>query len=363
MSYQVARSFLILADIFADFMEKFAKLNKGGLLTIKTGGVTPFQTETGTYLVHLVEIYGTFEGIPGFDVIGQLEDIDGARFSTTFDYGRPLQSVVRSAPLSCLHCGGARNRVKTFVLANQDGSAQFQVGTKCVEHFTGQSADFTAQLVKFFAFCTNYDIRNPDHEEGMGTSSRAYNVRDFIAYAMQVSTITKGYIKGETGGTVLSALSDGFIKFTPEEYQDQVNTIIEIITSDKSDSEYMQNLKSAVEIEYVSFKKLALVMSSVSLYWRAKQRADVVPVLNEYLDDAALINLTVTVEKTTAVSTMYGNTLMVRMRTAAGHVIVFWDNKCQFEAGQTVTIKKAKVKKHDTYKGEFQTVIFYAKFQ
>lgn len=406
MTIQTTGSF----QAFANFVSRegnreklanaFAKMNKKGLFSLTVvDAPSKFYTMMGDTYTQIsrpeyaprkavvyeekfldVTIEGTAEGIPGFSIIGRIVDEDGIRQVTGFDSSISMEAF-HSCALSCKHCNTKHRRVSTYAFRNESTGELFQVGNSCVEHYTGTSGDITKLLLKAFGLVESFGYTDDDELDFTGGNrSPMYYSTDLLCYAFAVADFDGGYRNSRYDGLctrdavsqILHTKEKIVAPFglTHEEIQakyfGRVAELLELVENMEIPSgefaDYVFNIKQLCQMDWVSYKKIGMLVSAVSTWYRHEKKKNTVEIVEAYIDDAKIENIELTVISHRYMDNFNAN--LVVCHTPDMRRVSFWDNKCgKWETGQVLKVKSAKVKDRREYKGQKTTTINYIKYQ
>ena len=259
------------------------------------------------------EVKGTFElreGKPPFQTVKELPfwefDLnypsighDGWTFvaSVSFEEGGTLVNAVPGQDLTgwtrpeahlCEHCGYSRNRVKSYVLRNDETGEFMQIGSSCIVLFLG---------VKPALWAVDMELPEIEHDGGSYVPVR-YDRNLWLAITLSVTERGAKFVSrarsGEQNGPASS--SDVAEVYTPnrvllsknleykawvEKHQDEaqrilaeepelIEALIEAGNGVGLDSDYGMNLAVALASETVSSRALGILTSVVSVWHRAE---------------------------------------------------------------------------------------------
>lgn len=387
-AHQVQANFVVHSDNLENLRAAFAKANKAGMFTMIEGNETfkYYGKVSGRYVelaadnsmvsasVGYTKIFisGTVAGIPGYEIIGRIDERDGPRM--VFNFSDTDTGEHRTRSLYCAHCQTAHRRTSTFLFRNKNTRELFQVGNSCVEHYTGTSADITRALIRIFGIAEDFAVEpGSENEEFFSNSPRMYNVREVLALALAVAKYHGGYRRAGEGSGTGECVS--FILNNPhegEQFRDaaktlhsDVDTIIETImqidpVSQGRFADYYFNLQSLIAGEYAPGKRINMVASMTAVYFRGQKKIEF---KDEFFGEAGqkFTAVPVSVVRQSTHSTDFGPSQKVTLITSTGHKLVWWNKNCDVKDGETFTIN-FKVKGHDTYNRENKSCsIFYVK--
>ena len=316
---------------------------------------------------------------------------DGWTFvaSVSFEEGGTLVNAVPGQDLTgwtrpeahlCEHCGYSRNRVKSYVLRNDETGEFMQIGSSCIVLFLG---------VKPALWAVDMELPEIEHDGGSYVAPR-YDRNLWLAITLSVTERGAKFVSrarsGEQNGPASS--SDVAEVYTPnrvllsknleykawvEKHQDEaqrilaeepelIEALIEAGNGVGLDSDYGMNLAVALASETVSSRALGILTSVVSVWHRAevkKVEKTLNPVAEGFLGEVKerLRGIRVTVTFVKYLEGDYGTTSLIKFRTEDGHLATwFASGYKEFEVGQELVID-GTVKAKEVYDGQDQTLL------
>lgn len=305
----------------------------------------------------------------------------------------------RPEPGRCDHCGKFRDRNTTYLVTHPETGKLLQVGASCMEAFLG------IKPKGLWALGAGLDEFADDDRPLPVAESMAVSNDELIAKALVASEMGKRYVsrsralEWETTSTAdrIDYLF-GEVRYgkpTPEmvaerdEAQAQLQEVLDSGLVDKvvaaaqtvpADSDYGQNLSTALRAGFATESMRGTVISAVSVYGRqlreeAKEKAQVdrvaattpgfVGPIKERLREVPVTVTNVYESTRTGFAYPYREEpfQIITMRDAEGHEIVWKTGAIQpVEPGATATMT-GTVKDHTQYKGVDQTEISRAKLE
>lgn len=399
--FKVDRSFDIRADDMENFTAAFEKANKGGFFTVSFGEVfTKYyynnnviskdkyiqilnRGNTNVYQFNFlrVTITGEVPGIPGYAIVGRVDETEGNRI--VHNFSDMDVSDHRTIPLYCHHCNTNHHRKSTYLFSDLVSNEIFQVGNTCVGHYTGTQQDITKVIIRLFALVESYGIDSNEYDESFGSSAPKFFGLDYIvALALGVAIKHGGYSKSDeftsgTKDTVFALLNNNGkeyhrellkyhgVKSTDEMFTNNVEAATALIEYFKTcdiptgqSGDYLFNCKSIAETGCVSYKRIGIAVSMVAQYFRANKQE--IQYTDEYLgtEKQKFKNVSVTVIDQRQISSQFGMSQKVTLRTNSGHKLLWWNKNCDSKVGETMVINFT-VKEIDTYDKKHKSVVVY----
>lgn len=379
-------------DVSEKRLHEYTFVNEGGAEQKRYG-----------YVVD-VTISGEYPHISGWSLIAvnnHIEDSDRniiSRFPWTMDDDSvviPARYRTTDSKL-CEECGVSRERVATYIIANEDGEYR-QVGSTCLKSYTGNAS--VARLVNiissieyvFANLLEMSDLRDPGRRAPMMFKTEK-------VLATTAAVIEKlGWVSRRTArDTFRRATADLVYDMLTMKQSDLARTIMAGIKVEKSHNDkatdvldwltnmaemdgltdYYYNLVALGVREVVEPKFFGMLCSAITAYDKLMQaRAERAARVNEHFGEIGSRYATTKtaagapVEMTIAYTAgPYENQFGVSFRNvlhdADGRTFVWWTGsnlEYMFSRGALLTMSFT-VKSHDEYEGTMQTVISRAKY-
>jgi len=262
----------------------------------------------------------------------------------------------------CDHCRVKRERNTVYVVT-KDGCVA-QVGSSCLKSFYGfDVSDFIALWAM--------DLKELADECSGQSGPIFYNAINLLAIASRINgmygfrAMSKEDIElGKWGtasrvrtylhsGTVFAEI--GSITEADKEFALKVK---EHILNKKGASQYISNIQSLLNAEYVKFDHINLLVSALGVYLKEVNNSDKATYTENFIGTVKdKVEMMVLVESIRPVESCYGVSYLVRM-TTPDHYLVTWfaSKEPEMETGSTYAIK-GTVKKHEVYQGVYQTAL------
>lgn len=256
-----------------------------------------------------------------------------------------LDSIIIS---ECDHCDKTRKRVTTYLVEDESKGFFLQVGSSCLAEFVGMSGKAVSALDKFKTHFTKLDGNFASHP---------YLMLDVVLACALEETRDKGYVRYTTIGNVLNRLSTGDIPSIEDEVKEFTASIIEM----EPTSEYVEKVQERIGDFTVPPDDVNLMISSVCLSPKHKRTYN-----DSFIGevDSSVSDLNVVIESVKD----YVEFSCYNGVDEDNHKIMWFKSADSnsffaetFSSGDKITISKAKVKKHTTYKKMKQTQLSYVK--
>lgn len=323
-----------------------------------------------------------------WDVIGHLSKVGDNLFAMPFTQD-PVdsQSILKylDCPQGCDHCKTNRNRNSTFILKNAENQELKQIGSTCLQDFTGidpAAALFMAKLSEYF-----WGSEGERDEFFSNPKPTAYQTESVITAALLVIENESGaYVSSKKAEmTGQSPTSAGVFEFLegrlkdPElwsKWQERENDlracareIIEWAKNLPCDSLYHHNLSSLLKNPCIPAENrfVGLAVSAVPAYRSTQQQKQAAAESKHLGTPGETVQMTLTHHHTGSSLTRFGMIYFVGMRDEAGNALIWKTSKCLTDISDTENagrpfIAKFKIKGHSDYKGMAQTEVSHLKF-
>lgn len=362
---------------FAKIVEKVESLNRRA----EKRGLAPAFSIT-VEREFSVRTKGTYEyeDFVEFHIDGVYPAISGYTFAAVVDHAsgglifrNPLFTEdVDLTPFAdrkiCDHCGTKRQRSKTILLSDAAGKI-IQVGTTCIIDFLGKEAG----ALEFFA--ENSGILGDSDDDGHYASSPHYDTVEICSIAVKMLSdfgFVKSNTPGSTAAKIMDFVDDHYRSFPRDydftvtaEHTEQALKAIEFIKNSERRGEYQENVFRVMTSGRCEKRVFGFIAAGIRGALADIRKASDTKKLEEKTEEKITVefpaigtivaNEEVTIEKIFTFEGMYGEQHIFIMKSSAGIPFV-WKTSTfpDVEEGGTYTIKKAKVKAHDDYKGKSQ---------
>lgn len=382
MKFSILKSLIpIVEEKMEYYNNRFAK-KKFGTLTVKYS--EPYMEKKDHRKIQLVdvEVDGKYK-IPGWEFIASLEWVPEANSNIIKKVDSDIE-VPREYLTStkCDHCHSDRMRKYTIILYNEETKEFKQVGRSCVKDYIG------ADVEDYLSYLSIFD-RMSDWFNSLPKESRNYQDNFFKVDEILEQTVEEvnhyGYVSQatiqkwneshqydeeycpleKTSSQVFKIMNEvtgyGTNELARPKYEVTLETIAKVkevkdfISNLEDKNDYIHNIKTLLQTEYVDNKNLGLVVSAVGYYLRETELKNI---QKEESNSEYIGNIGDKIEftsDTTVISsyyTEYGITYIYKF-IFNGNVIIWRTNK---KLDGTLTIK-GTVKEHSEYNGIKQTVI------
>lgn len=361
---------------FAKIVEKVESLNRRA----EKRGLAPafsitvereFSVRTkGTYEYEdFVEFHidGVYPAISGYTFAAVVDHASGGLIFRNPLFTEDVDLTPFADRKTCDHCGTKRKRSKTILLSDAAGKI-IQVGTSCIIDFLGKEAG----ALEFFA--ENSGILGDSDDDGHYASSPHYATVEICSIAVKLIS-DFGFVKSNTPGSTASKLMD-FVdehyRSFPRDYDFTVTAehtekamkAIEFIKNSERRGEYQENVFRVMTSGRCEKRVFGFIAAGIRGALADIRKASEVKKMEEQAPvekaefpavGTVIANEEVTIEKIFTFEGMYGAQHIFIMKSSAGIPFV-WKTSTfpDVESSGTYTIKKAKVKAHDDYKGKSQ---------
>lgn len=346
------------------------------------------------YKIYDILVAGEIIKVDGYEFIARLRHDKGAGVMIDTQPGKECPIEYRLADNhNCDHCKTRRYRKDTFVLRNAETGEFMQVGRSCLRDFYGHDIDKIAKLAEFWFEC----CRAATSDDNSPTNPNSLHLVSYLAYVVREIAehgwLSRGACYGNdnmisTADSALTRMSDamgwsshygynavaqegGATTKEKEEAMEVIAYWDNFENSVESLNDFEYNLSILAKSAYISFKDTGRAAAMVMSYQKAmdklktaelRKRCAAASVHVGAVGDV-LENKEFTVEMRRMVDGAWGSSPMTKMRDADGNTFTVFGGKwtTEIEAGQVVTIRRARIKKHDEFRGEKQTVLTHLK--
>lgn len=289
-------------------------------------------------------------------------------------------------PQGCDHCQTNRARTSTFILKEVGTNNLKQVGSSCLQDFTGidpAAALFLAKMSEYFWGAEG----ERDSEFFSSPKPSGYATQSVIAATLFVMEQDNGAyvshkVADETGKTATSAhvvdlleglLTDQALRAQWRERQSELmqtaEKILEWSASLPIDNLYNYNLSSLLKNRHIPAKPkfLGLAVSAAPAYRASLNRQQQAAASSHIGTKGESVEMVLTHHHTGSVHGRFGPTYFIGLRDQNGNALIWKTAKCLAELGETEKagkpfIAKFKIKEHSEYKGMAQTEVSHLKF-
>lgn len=330
-------------------------------------------------MLHIPLIYpmvklGDWQVIGSIDAVAPGENVVFAATSRAEDKAQLEQH--RACPIGCEHCNTARQRKTSYLLRSDAGEFK-EVGSTCLEDFTGIDPGKALFLAKLHEFVSYYQ----DEEDGGFRNVRSTSIptREFLARVAYLSETPGGFISSKKAmmeGCEPSYQTAGRsdAAFATQEYLDRRDACLELAdrviahyTSLEEPSEFDANVKTLLKQSDLALenKHLAFAAASVPGYQREltfqKRRQEDLTKAHVGTQGDRMDGV-LSVERVMSFNNRFGTKYKLLMNDPEGNRVI-WDTQrppqelLEHEAIGKPFVATYTVDGHVDYKGAPQTVI------
>ncbi|KKL15993.1 hypothetical protein LCGC14_2500030 [marine sediment metagenome] len=329
------------------------------------------------------------------EIVGEGPKIEGFKFIGTLDhYTIPGKVIVNSVPgetvpeqffdssAICDHCNKIRRRVETFIVEKEDDGSYIQVGRNCLRDFFGHDPMSVARwLNRVMHFVTSLE----EDEWSMGGREEVY-YDSIKLLSLTVAMIrTFGWVaksscnedQTPTTGNVIHYLTPPYtaeghkhwrefkasIQLDEKKDLEEAEASLDWLVEQEANNSYMHNLKLLEDQSLVPSKMVGYWCSLIAAYQRAQARLEYAiqekkKRLNEYVSKVGeRTEIRVKCTGMQAINREFGVVNIHRMLDTDGRTLVWFANAAAKMEKDGEYIIRARIKKHDEYKGWKQTII------
>lgn len=303
--------------------------------------------------------------------------LDGFTFIATIQHTDTADNIINSrgaeVPLkyrtarACEHCGLTRNRKNTYLVQHDDGEYK-QVGHDCMADFLGNDALLMAGRAEFYS-----TLGHIADELTEGGTNKWRDLENYLSYVAEVIK-TNGWVsKKNANASFLISTSDlaygAMTHGETEPSQDSLDIAQAAIdwaaNLDGDIEEYLHNLRTLAQNGVFEDRNTGLAGSMIAAYrramgmsvrWGKKSTSQFVGNVDRPIE------IKVTVEGVTPVTSRFGVSNLIKMIDAEGNLLSAFSAGAFVPETQKDYIVKGMVKKHEEFAGTSRTVLKYCKF-
>lgn len=318
-------------------------------------------------------------------VIGKLEAMEGGNltFAVSSDADDIATLSARAdRPIECDHCNTNRQRKDGYLLRNNESGDYKQVGSNCIEDFTGHDP---AKALFLARMSDVVQLAEGELEEfGRSSRANAVSTRDYLA---NVSFITEnsGFMSSAKARDLgVPATYDEALALPSaiqqnrklrEKYVEQIerhlahaDAVRDWISTKPEESTFDRNVKLLLQADAIALdrKHLAFAAAAVPMYNRSLSAEAEARKPSEHIGTPGqkIAGSKLTVDRVVSIDGYFGTSDLVLMHDEAGNRLKWKTSACPDEirkgAGRTMEAS-FKIKEHDDYKGTAQTAITHLK--
>ena len=347
--------------------------------------VSDGQTTDNPVMLKRIEIEYPEIKLGNWRVVGKFEAVEGGNLSFAVSPDADDLAAIAARvehPLGCEHCQTHRKRKDGYVLRDASNGEYKQVGSSCLEDFTGidpAAALFLARMADV--------VRVAEGElEEFGRSSRV-NAISTRRYLADVSFISEnvGFVSSakarDTGESPTYSDALAITEFLEDDHalQERYNAQFERhaatadavrawVASRPEESSFDRNVKLLLQADAIARdrKHLAFAAAAVAMYTRSLAATSEARKPSEHVGTPGQkMTATLTVERVIGLQTFYGDADLVLLTDESGNRLKWKTSACPDEirnggVGRSMEAS-FKIKEHDDYKGSAQTTVTHLK--
>ena len=291
-------------------------------------------------------------------------------------------------PITCEHCNKKRSRNDGFVLRDVEEGGYKQVGTACLEDFTGIDPGAALFLTKMYSVIKV--VEGDLDEYAGGRRSNAISPDSYLAYVSYCSDHggfmsaakaretghTPTYLEAQMLPFTMSDSKKVALQFREEadKHYARSNAVRAWVNEKVTEGDFDRNLKIllAPEVRYLKAepKHLAFIAAAVPMYLRTQELAarQARNPSHHVGAPGQKLSAQLTVRRVVEIANNFGSGAMylVLMTDAAGNSLKWKSGAVpdDIRKGEGRTFEAAfKVKEHGEYKGQSQTTVTHLKLQ
>lgn len=363
----------------------------------------PFSYKWGgvQYIIHLdeegreyrlahieLDIEGTVEAESGWEFVAAIDHTPEGNIIRQWDLSLEIPTKYRTVGPVCEHCGSNRHRVQTCLLYRRETDEWKQVGTSCVQEFTGGlSGEHVAALASFLATAASNEDLDKDFALATSTDHHYFPIYPILAAAEECinkfgyqnsqsryptgSRAFKYYeyfyrLGCEGDDDLIQEIKDHDIIVDRDENWAKVTGATEWVSHVEDPDDYLFKLQVIVKSGYVKYSEVNLLVSLMITYKRhlekvardaereAKRAAEMVSEYQGKVGERLTIDVA-SAELVTSWDGYYGWTGLYKFIDNDGNVYMWYSSSGQRTDGATSIT--GTVKEHSEYRGVKQTVL------
>lgn len=368
-------------DKFKTQMDKLVKLSKklgGGNVQYKllNEEIREHKKDDTTYYIKYFnfEISGDTPKLnDDYKLVAVMERQNKLNLIKHIDKDIELPEDLKYRKNYCEHCNSNRARKILFLLQEVKTGKFVQVGKTCVKDFLGWHKS-PKQIADWHSYLGEIDeLENiEEHDFSSGASGMTLYVSSLEVIAVSAYfTDKEGYVRTMEATTerpstakkaVDAILGDYFVQTKVKEkgYLEVAQKVVDWVMNQKATSDYILNLQTLIEEEYIDARKAGFLASAYFSYLRAmdREKEEVARKQSQYVGEVGKRqNFELVFDRETSYETDFGTKYIYIFNDSDGNVLIWKTTKCiDFEKGQKVTLK-ATIQKHDEYRGVKQTIL------
>lgn len=255
---------------------------------------------------------------------------------------------------ACDHCNSNRHRSCTYII--YDGNEFKQVGSSCLQEYIGvDPSAYTA----YYSFVDCLDELSNSEKLNVQSLPKYYDVANVLSLASDI--IGKyGYVpkytndgrfnQNNTADYVLKLLVSG------ESGKSNISNIINFFRELNDETAYIQDIKSALSMGYVTEKKVGMIASSILAHSKhlEKQQRLAVELSAEYYGSVGdKVKIVGKLSTITSYDTTFGTTYIYKI--TCDNAIFIWKTSIVVMDGLYEVV--GCIKEHNEYNGVNQTIL------
>lgn len=345
-------------------------------------------------LANVIEIEYPLIKLGDWQVIAQLEAVQGGNLVFSIvgsDADATELEPFADCPIECEHCNMHRQRKLSYVLKNSDLAELKQVGTSCLEDFTGIDPSAALFMAKLYDFVKVVDCYDEFEDGSYNGKASAFATEEYLSRVVFLSeqygfvSSAKANDQGLTPTYITAWHLDSIFKSDntiAQLYVDQLprlretaNEIISWYAAKESTDSFDRNLKLLLASADLMMdrKHLAFAAAAIPSYQRhlTKQleiRAEVFKPSVHVGVPGDKMTVPLTLEKVVSYDTQYGTQFRVNMKDSAGNKLS-WKTAnppqelCETNALGKVFLAQFKIKEHGDFRDVLITDVSHLKFK
>lgn len=357
-------------EVFEKGIKKIEKMNKklGGYIKYQIKGteVIEVKRDGKKIKVRMNKVIVEYDvpRIDGYEIVAVLERIGKNKNFVNLIQDTPIPKKYETSEPYCEHCHTKRNRKHLMVLKDSKGN-HIQIGKTCLKDFT-VSMWTPENVMSYYAnldevLDTELYLNNPYVEQ-------LHEIEGIMEKALQQIKDDGKYVK--TGWetdyeqTTAYKVKNGLVKKVTQETKNEVQEIIEkVLSVEHETGSFLGNCSTIIEEGLVGDSKINMLIGLTAFYFNHKNKPkQETKVESKWLGEISdkIVFVPQDIRKYTF-DTMYGEMNIYNMKDEDGNTLVWKTGKDMDDDELKGKNVRGTVKKHDTFRGHKQTVVYRCK--
>jgi hypothetical protein len=333
-----------------------------------------------------VTVDGETPRIDGYDFLATIEHKGAGNIVRTMPgvSETSVKNFYNATPDYCDHCKKKRARIDTFIIKDQKSGELRQIGRNCLQDFLGGKDpkqilfwfSLKGRIDGIFAHADDYQGKLRGRSDYSATADSVLNAAAALinkygyvksgnpeATAGLIRTVIFGGMDADYERALRAVVKDG--KDKGVEYKEKVLKWWKSVPdAEKDDNNFYHSIDVLLKDDNVSPRDVGYLGAIFPAYERAiGQKKERATMSNAYVGNPGdkLPQTEIKVISTKWIDGQWGSKQNVRMLDKEGNLYVWWNSsRMEMEKGVSYVIV-GKIKKHDDYRDQKQTVLTHVK--